>query len=131
MLEHLPKVSEDQIKEQFKILNQAIVEGQVQQWLNTELGSLHETNPVLFHYIVERANKLAVGAMMVGDPNSISVSLALEYVLLLNILNIGIGSGIGLKEFGGMMKGWFGDTLKNNLNDIGKDDNDKPPPQEA
>lgn len=130
MLEHIPKIIEEQIKEQSKILNQMVVQGQVQHWLNDELGDLHEKNPVLFHYIVERANKFAVGVAMVGDPNSISVSLALEYLLLLNILNVGIGSSIGLKQFGDMMKGWFGDGLKNNLNDVGKGDNDKPP-QEA
>ena len=120
MMEHLPKIAEEVIKEQFKVLNQHIIQGQVQDWLSGELQTLHETNPVLFHYIVERANKFAVGAMMVGDPNSVSMSMALEYVLLLNILGAGIGKTIGLKQFSDMMKDWFkGDDLKG-LNDMDK-----------
>ena len=122
MLEHIPKIAEEQIKEQFKVLHQAIVEGEVKGWLNNELRNLHETNPILFHYIVERANKFAVGAIMVGDPSSVSVSMALEYMLLLNILNAGIGKNIGLKEFGDMMKNWFKGSDLSGLNDLGKNE---------
>ena len=125
MLEHLPKIAEEQIKEQFNILDRHIAQGQVKTWLNEELQNLHEKNPILFHYIVERAKKFAIGAIMVGDPNSASVSLALEYMLLLNILNAGIGHSIGLGKFSDMMKGWFkGDDLKG-LNDIGKGKGEK------
>lgn len=120
MLDNIPKIGKEQIKQQFDVLHQQIAQGQLQGWLNGQLESLHEKNPVLFHYITERAKKLAMGAMMVGDPNSISISLALEYVLLLNILNASIGSSLGLKEFGNMMK----DLLKGNelkgLNELGE-----------
>jgi len=126
MFEHLPKIGEAQIKDQFNILDQQIAQGRIKHWLNDELQELHEKNPILFHYIAERAQKFAVGAIMVGDPNSVSVSMALEYLLLLKIINAGIGNTIGLKQFGDMMKGWFkeGDDLKG-LNDIGKDKNEK------
>jgi len=118
--DHIPKIGEEQIKEQFNMLDQLVAQGQVKNWLNEELQVLHEKNPILFHYIVERAKKFAVGAIMVGDPNSASVSLALEYMLLLNILNAGIGHTAGLKQFGDMMKGWLkGEDLKG-LDDIGK-----------
>jgi len=122
MLEHIPKIAEEQIKEQFNILNQAIVQGQVKGWLNSELQNLHETNPILFHYIVERANKFAMGAIMVGDPSSVSVSMALEYMLLLNILNAGISKTAGLKQFTDMMKSWLKDDDLKGLNDIGKNE---------
>lgn len=122
MFEHLPKIGEEQIKDQFNILNQQIIQGQIKNWLNEELQELHEKNPILFHYIAERAQKFAVGAVMVNDPTSVSVSMALEYLLLLKIINAGIGKTVGLKQFTDMMKDWFkGDDLKG-LNDIGKDD---------
>lgn len=121
MLEHIPKILEGQVKGQFDIVRQQINAGQLQEWLNKELENLHEKNPVLFHYIVERTKKFAMGAMMVGDPNSVSISLALEYVILLNILNTGIGSTAGLKQFGDMMKGWLkGDEL-DGYNEVGKE----------
>ena len=121
MFEHLPKIGEEQIKDQFNILNQQIIQGQVKNWLNDELQELHEKNPILFHYIAERAQKFAVGAIMVGDPSSVSISMALEYLLLLKIINAGIGKTVGLTQFTNMMKDWFkGDDLKG-LNDIGKD----------
>ena len=121
--DHIPKIAEDQIKEQFNMLDQRIAQGQVKNWLNEELETLHETNPILFHYIVERAKKFAIGAIMVGDPNSASVSLALEYMLLLGIINDGIGSTLGLKQFTDKMKNWFknDDDLKG-LDGIGKDE---------
>lgn len=121
MFEHLPKIGEEQIKDQFNILNQQIIQGQVKNWLNDELQELHEKNPILFHYIAERAQKFAIGAIMVGDPSSVSISMALEYLLLLKIINAGIGKTVGLTQFTDMMKDWFkGDDLKG-LNDIGKD----------
>ena len=124
MFEHLPKIIEEQVVEQFNILQQHIIKGQVKHWLNNELKSLQEKNPILFRYIVERANKFAVGALMVGDPNSVSVSMALEYILLLNILNAGIGKTMGLTQFTSMMKDWFkGEDLKG-LNDVGKEKDD-------
>ena len=120
MLDHIPKIAEEQIREQFEILAQQISQGQIQQWLNGQLQSLHDKNPVLFHYLVNRANTFAVGVTMVGDPNSISVSMAVEYMLLLNILNTGIGSAIGLKQFADMMKKWLkGEDLKG-LNSVGE-----------
>jgi len=124
-LDHIPKIAEEQIKEQFGMLNQQIVQGQIKPWLNEELHNLHNKNPVLFHYIVERANKLAMGAVMVGDPNSISVSMALEYMLLLRILDAGISSTVGLKQFTDIMGGWFKNEDLKGLNDIGKNNNEK------
>ena len=124
--DHIPIIGKEQITEQFEILDQLIVQGQVKNWLNEELQKLHEKNPILFHYIVERAKKFAVGAIMVGDPNSASISLALEYVLLLKILNAGISNTIGLGKFADMMKGWFkGDDDLKGLNDVGKTNNEK------
>lgn len=121
MLDNIPKIGEEQIKEQFNILNQNIAQGQVNDWLNDELENLHEKNPVLFHYIVERAKKFAIGAIMVGDPNSASISLALEYILLLNILNAGIGNSIGLGKFTDMMKGLLKNDDLKGLDNFGKE----------
>ena len=121
MLDDIPKIPEDLIKEQFEMLQSHITQGHVKDWLNGELQTLHETNPVLFHYLIERAQKFAMGAVMVGDPNSISVSLALEYILLLNILNSGIHRTIGLTDFKDMLTRWVGKDGLNGLNDLGED----------
>jgi len=123
-LEHLPKIDEEQITKQLNILTEQVTKGAIKNWLNDELQNLHDKNPILFQYIVERANKFAVGAVMVGDPNSVSVSMALEYMLLLNIINAGIDSTVVLSKFtdmmGNLLKGGdleglegLGDTDKN------------------
>lgn len=120
VLDDIPAIPEELIKAQFEILQQRITKGEVKDWLNEELQGLHEKNPVLFHYLIERAQKFAMGAVMVGDPNSISVSLALEYILLLNILDAGIHRTIGLTDFKDMITGWFGKDGLNGLNDLEK-----------
>jgi len=118
MMENLPKIAEKHIKEQFKQLNKTIVAGEIQHWLDGELQGLHDKNPILYHFIVERANKFAVGATMVGDPHSIAVSLALEYVLLLNILNASISDVFGLTKFTDMMTKWFSNDDLKELNGL-------------
>jgi hypothetical protein len=110
MMENLPKVAEKHVKDQFALLNKTIVAGEVQKWLDSELTSLHDKNPVLYHFVVERANKFAVGATMVGDPQAVAISMALEYVLLLNILNKSIVDTVGLSKFADMMTKWFPDN---------------------
>lgn len=121
MMDNIPKIAETHVKEQFKKLNQAIVAGEVQMWLDKELTGLHEKNPVLYHFITERANKFAVGATMVNDPQAVAISMALEYIILLKILNTSIGAMLGLEKFSDMMKGWFpgSDDLKG-IDGIGK-----------
>ncbi len=121
MLDYLPKISEEQVKEQFDILNQYIIQGDIQHWLNKELQNLYEKNPILFRYVSERAQKFAIGAVMVGDPNSISLSMALEYILILNILGMGIDNGVGLKQFTDSMRNWFNDDDLKGLDSIGEE----------
>ncbi len=121
MMDNLPKIAEKHVKEQFKVLNQAIVAGEVQKWLDSELTSLHEKNPVLYHFITERANKFAVGATMVGDPQAVAISMALEYIILLNILSTSLADMMGLGKFTDMMTKWFpGNDELNGLSGIGK-----------
>lgn len=117
VLKSLPKIGEEQIKEQFNILTQQLNSGEFRQWFSDGLSDLQAENPTLFKYIVERAQKFAIGAVMVGDPNSISMSMALEYLLLLNIINAGISQG----EFSDRMTKWFKNDDLKGLNDIGKD----------
>lgn len=121
MLDYLPKISEEQVKEQFDILNQYIIQGDIQHWLNKELQNLYEKNPILFRYVSERAQKFAIGAVMVGDPNSISLSMALEYILILNILGMGIDNSVGLKQFTDSMRNWFNDDDLKGLDSIGEE----------
>ncbi len=122
MMEHLPKVGEKHIKEQFASLHKSIVAGEVQRWLDGELTKLHDSNPILYHFLIERANKFAVGATMVGDPQAVAVSMALEYIILLNILNASLGDVIGLGKFTDMMTKWFNPDDLSGLNGLGKNE---------
>jgi hypothetical protein len=121
MMDNLPKVAENHIKEQFKALNKHIVAGEVQKWLDTELQSLHDSNPVLYHFVTERANKFAMGALMSGDPQAVAISMALEYLILLKILNTSIGDMLGLGKFTDMMTNWFGNDELKGLNGLGNE----------
>ena len=50
-----------------------------------------------------------MGALAVSDPQSIAVSIALEYMLILGVINLGIGSNVTDSEFSDTMSKWFGD----------------------
>jgi len=112
-MENLPVITDKHIREQFKALNQSITQGQVQQWLDEQLTALQTTNPTLYKFLTDRANKFAMGALAVSDPQSIAVSIALEYMLILGVINLGIGSSVTDSEFSDTMSKWFGtDGLK-------------------
>jgi len=125
MLEHLPLIGEEQIKDETEELSKQIAKGQVTEWLTEELRNLHDKNPVLFHYIVNRANTFAVGTAMMSNAHSISVSLAMEYLLLLKIIDTGIGNTARMTQFTDMMKGWLKDEDLKGLNDVGNGKNSK------
>jgi len=105
--EYIPKIAGDVVEEQLGILEQKAKSGQIQYWLDEMLTDLHNSNPVLYYYITERSKKLAAGAMIIGDPNSLAVTLALEYLVLLNVLGRGYDKSINLQNFKNMMSSWF------------------------
>jgi len=115
--EYIPKIAKEVVEEQLSLLEQKAKSGQIQYWLDEMLTNLHSNNPVLYHYITERSKKIAVGAMMIGDPNSLAVTLALEYLVLLNVLGQGYDKSISLQNFRNMMNSWFN---KNELNGLDK-----------
>lgn len=116
--EYIPKIAREVVEEQLGLLEQKAKSGQIQRWLDEMLTNLHNNNPILYHYITERSRKLAVGAMMIGDPNSLAVTLALEYLVLLNVLGQGYDKSINLQNFKNMMTNWFNNGEPNGLDKL-------------
>lgn len=106
-MDNIPKITEEQVREQFKLINDLVMGGTLTRWLDTELEALHNANPVLYNFILERSQKFAMGAIMAHEPHNIAISFALEYVIMLNILGIGYGKTVGLEKFSDMMSKWF------------------------
>src|SRR3972149_5310802 len=117
-MDNIPKVTEEQVKEQFKLINDLVVGGTLTRWLDAELENLHKDNPILYNFVLERSQKFAMGAMMAHEPHSIAISFALEYVIMLKILGVSFGSILGMEKFNDMMSKWLkGDNI-NGLDDF-------------
>ena len=120
----IPKITEEQVKEQFKLINDLVVGGTLTRWLDEELEKLHNENPVLYGFIVERSHKFAMGAIMTHEPQSIAISFALEYMILLKIVGISFGKTLGLETFANNMSKWLGKNGKiEGLDEFGNDKN--------
>ncbi len=120
-MDNIPKVTDEQIKAQFIILNEVVSNGTLTTWLNDELEGIRLSNPVLYKFIIERSQKFAMGALLSREPQGIAISYALETIILLRVLGVGFGNSLSIEKFGGMMKDWLkGDSLK------GLDDFDEP-----
>ena len=107
LFKHIPKIAREVVEEQLNILEQKAKDGQIQLWLDEMLTNLQNDNPVLYRYITERSKKLAVGALMINDPDSLAVTFALEYLLLLTVLGQGYAKQLKLQNFIEMMNSWF------------------------
>lgn len=120
MIEEIPKVSDTQVSSQNKDMRLRITQGTITQWLDEQLRSLAESNPILYKYIMEHSQKFAMGAVMVQDPQSIAMSLALEQILLLNLLGASYKTNKDLKGFSELMNGWWGENDIKGLDDFDK-----------
>jgi len=105
-MKNLPKILKEHIANQNSMLGSTAKSGELNNWLNGQLKELKTANPELYDYIISRSKSFANGIMMVRDPYSIAVSLSLEYVLLLRLLDIGFGKEASLKKFTDMMDKW-------------------------
>jgi hypothetical protein len=115
----LPKIEEKQIKSELESIVATIKDGQLQKWLDTQLESLHQSNPKLYEYITTRSQLFANGIMSVSrEPHSIILSLALEYILLLRVLDSSLAAEESLENFKGLMDKWFGNKGIDGLNNV-------------
>lgn len=112
-MENIPKITQQQIIDQVEMLGATVKAGSLNRWLDEQLNTLKSENPELYEFIIRRSKTLAQGVLMVHDPYSITVSMALEYVILLNLISAGFGREAGLKQFSKLMESWLGkDGLK-------------------
>lgn len=125
MLEKLPKVSNKHINNQNNGMRQLITGGGVTTWLDEQLRFMAKNNPFLYKYVMEHSQKFAMGAVMVGDPQSIAMSHVLEQMMLLTLLDTSMKDDEELQQFDSMMKGWLGKDNLEGLNDVGKKDTTK------
>ncbi len=104
---NLPHVTDEQITEQLALLSQMAENGEITQWIDSELLTLQETNPILYEFVVDRSQKFAHGAVMVNSVHAIAISFALEYMVLLRIMGRSMEDAKGLETFSSMMDGLF------------------------
>lgn len=104
---NLPTVTETQTKNQIGTLNQIIVSGSLQEWLDLELKELHRSNEILYHFVIDRANKFSAGAMLIESPQALAISTVLEMVLLLKLVDSSIGEVSNFAKFKEYMKNQF------------------------
>lgn len=122
-LENLPKISDKHINNQNNDMRQLIAGGDITNWLDKQLMLVADKNPHLYKYMMEHSHKFAMGAVMVGDPQSIAMSHVLEQVMLLTLLVNSMKDMEDLQNFSTMIKSWLGDNNDfKGLNDFGEKD---------
>jgi len=98
-MEEIPKVNDNQVAQLEVNMRQMISQGTITGWLDDQLHKLADTNPILYKYIMGHAQKFAIGAIMIGDAQTIAISATLEYMLLLSLISSSFKSGKELKAF--------------------------------
>ena len=108
-MEELPKISENQVLSLDDSIKQLLTGRDITKWLDAELTELANINPVLYKRVMDHSQRLAAGAMMSPDVQSVALSLCLDSILLLKLINEGLKGKKKLKEFedgwGNMLKG--------------------------
>jgi len=117
-MEKLPKVTKDEIKE--VLLEVSLFENQIKtkEWLDTRLTYIQQNNTELYDFIISRILKFVNSKFVNYD--TLTIFLAFEFMLLLEILNRGLGNKEEMEKFSSMMKDWFGGDYPSGLDDFGK-----------
>lgn len=113
-MEEIPKITPNLIVNLDDTIKSLISRGDVTKWLDEQLGYLANNNPVLYRYVLEHTQRLAMGASMAPDPQSVALSMCLEEILLLNLINNGLKGGKDLKKFEDVWGKFFPNGLKGN-----------------
>jgi hypothetical protein len=115
-MNNIPKTDKSIIREILADMQEVAKSGQQEMniWLDNNLNKLKEENPVLYNYIVDRAERFAAGASTIGggDIRAIALSYTIEQLMLLSIIDKSLLSAKDLKAFDGMMDCWLGKDKK-------------------
>ena len=124
-IQRIPKITEKHITEQNKDMRQRVSGGDVTRWLDEQLRWLSSNNPILYKYVMEHAQKFAMGVMVAQDPQAVAMSHALEMIMLLVMVGSSLEDAESIDKFGNMMKSWLKDTELEGLNNLGENGTDK------
>jgi len=120
-MEEIPKITDIQLAKHNEEVNQMVKDGVLVDWLNDQLKSLAQDNPLLYKHIMEHTQKFSMGAVMVQDPHAIAISLALEQLILLMLVGNCYKENKDLKSFSDLMSNWFSGGIEG-LDDIKNED---------
>ena len=113
-MKYLPIISEEEVAREFEILVSTIKDGDLKSWLNMELEEIKANNPSLYTFLITRAKTFAGGItkLIGGDFEAIVISITLEYLMFLKVIDSSLGKQFTEKKFGDMMGKWFPNGLK-------------------
>lgn len=121
-MEEVPKITSDNILRHEEEVRYHMENGTITTWLEEQLSNLNNVNPILYQYIMEHSQKFAMGAVtMLRDPQSIAISMALEQVILINMIGKSHMENKEIANFSSLMNTWFGGKSIEGLNDFGVD----------
>jgi len=120
-MEEVPKITSNNIAKHEEEVYHHLENGTIASWLSEQLSELANSNPILYQYVMEHSQKFAMGAMMIRDPQSIAISMALEQVILLNMIGASHRENIDVTKFSNLMNTWFGGKGIDGLEDMGVD----------
>lgn len=114
----IPNMSEEVINKQFQVINDLVINGNLNTWIDTELETMKNSNPVLYKFILNRSQNFAASAIIAHDIRSISLSFALEIIIFIKILETTIGDSGKLEEFTNYMRGLLKDAKIEGLDEF-------------
>ena len=118
-MENIPQLEEDWAKELVAEIDNEIASGHLDAWLDKNLIAMKETNPILYAILTKRSRNFAFGAYSLAKTGGedvdaivggIMLSMAVEHVLLLRLLDKGFKAKAEMEAFEKMMKKWWGDN---------------------
>ena len=102
-MDDIPLINQEQVAEIEEIIRQKMMDQSITHWLDSKLGEIQSANPVLYKYIMEHSQKIAIGSSMAHDTKMIAVSQCFENVLLVMLLSMGMKDS---KEFENFNNFW-------------------------
>jgi hypothetical protein len=119
MSDLLPKITHEQLRVMSEFLKTKNEDGTLSSWLDNELSALSSSDSDLYHYIVNRGKQFGRGAAG-APPEAISISLVLEFMVLLTILKEALSNKASLDTFTNYMTKLLKGENLNGLNGLDK-----------
>ena len=123
-MKEIPIIGEELVASLDEATREKVLDGSITKWLTEQLDNLAANNPVLYKYIMSHTQRFASAVMATPDPQSISISLALEELLLLTLVGNSFKTKTETDNFVRKMNGWFGEKGIKGLEDLGNKDKD-------